>query len=52
MDIGDGALGRATISGAADRAGYGAVARSLHWLIVALAVIIVSLDWRRSSGRR
>ena len=45
MDIGDGALGRATISGAADGAGYGAVARSLHWLIVALAVIIVSLDW-------
>jgi hypothetical protein len=43
MDIGDGAPGRATISGAADRAGYGAVARSLHWLIVALAVIIVLL---------
>jgi cytochrome b561 len=45
MDIGDGALGRATISGAADRAGYGTVARSLHWLVVALAVIIVSLGW-------
>ena len=43
MDISDGAPGRATISGAADRAGYGAVARSLHWLIVALAVNIVLL---------
>lgn len=43
MDIGDGAPGRATISGPADKAGYGAVARSLHWLIVAFAVNIVSL---------
>ena len=45
MDIGDRALGRATISGAAGSGGYGAVARSLHWLVAALAVIVVSLGW-------
>jgi cytochrome b561 len=53
MDTADRVDGRSPVSDAADPGvarRYGPVARSVHWLVAALAAIVVSLGWAAGSA--